>query len=155
MSIYFTHENSHEAFLDVRQTDEWYRIRKDPIFVVFDKEEMARNLVPIEECIAARDRPDEPVEEIEDEDEDMPDCVWNVMDGLEQALSSGPEDAKKSFTKGKEEQGGQTQDDVLAKLGVTGAPKPPSHEPVNIPFPFDTKPLSSLPEKPPVAPLSK
>ncbi|KAF1955769.1 hypothetical protein CC80DRAFT_414098 [Byssothecium circinans] len=151
VSIYFTHENSHEAFLDVRQTDEWYKIRKDPVFVVFTDEEMSRNLVPIEECIALRDRPDEPVEEIEDEDEDMPDSTWSVMDGLEQALSSNTEDVKTAFSKAREERRDQTQEDILAKLGVTGTPKPPSNEPINIPFPLDTKP-ASLPEKPPVPP---
>jgi hypothetical protein len=39
VSIYFTAENSHEAFLDVRQTDEWDYIKDDPVFVIFTDEE--------------------------------------------------------------------------------------------------------------------
>ncbi|KAF2645377.1 hypothetical protein P280DRAFT_118359 [Massarina eburnea CBS 473.64] len=153
VSIYFTSDNSHEAFLDVRQTDEWYKIRRDPIFVTFTDEEMARNLVPIQDCIALRDRPDEPVEDVAEEDEEMHDATWNVMDGLEQALSSNTETIKTPFIKEKDDPRDQKQEDILAMLGVTGAPKPPSNEPMPIPFPFNTKP-ASLPEKPPAPPTA-
>jgi hypothetical protein len=150
VSIYFTPENSHEAFLDVRQTDEWYKIRKDPVFVVFTDEDMSQNLIPIEDCIALRDRPDESVEEVE-QDEEMNDATWNVMDGLEQALSGNAEEAKPPISKEQEDHRDQTQEDILAKLGVTGGPKPPSNEFMAFPPSFNTKPPDFLPQKPPVA----
>ncbi|CAI6275355.1 unnamed protein product [Periconia digitata] len=135
VSIYFTAENSHEAFLNVRQTDEWYRIRKDPVFVVFNDEEMASNLIPIEECLAMRDRPDEPTEALADEDDEMHDAVWNVMDNLEQALSESTGDDRGSITQRQNDLAkDQNQEDVLARLGVTGMPKPPSHEPFVVPL---------------------
>jgi len=47
-----------------------------------------------------------------------------------------------------------SQDDILAKLGVTGAPKPPSNDPISLPFSAsELRPPVSLPEKPAVAPL--
>lgn len=149
VSVYFTAENSHEAFLNVRQTDEWYRIRKDPVFVVFTDEDMARSLIPIEECLALRDRPDELVEEAEEEDEVMHDASWNVMDNLEQALSGNGGEPKSLMA---EETGGSTKDqeqeDILAKLGVTGTAKPPSDDPISISFPQVANPPAFLPEKP-------
>ncbi|KAF2201742.1 hypothetical protein GQ43DRAFT_471516 [Delitschia confertaspora ATCC 74209] len=146
VSMYFTLQNSHEAFLDIRQTDVWRKIKDDPIFVVFpDDKDM--DLIPIEECIAQRDRPDVPVEvEVHDESDDdveiitdveMRDSNWNVMDNLEQALSSGRDDAKASSrdiqpipigSKGPSTSN-QTQEDILAKLGVTGSPKPVFRDP--------------------------
>ncbi|KAF2265833.1 hypothetical protein CC78DRAFT_543061 [Lojkania enalia] len=154
VSNYFTLENSHEAFLNVRQTDEWRKIKNDPIFVIFpDAKDM--DLIPIEECIANRDRPDEPYEEVqEDEDEGMEDSTWNVMDNLEQALSGQVAD-RVSSTLAKEAgpSRSQIQEDILASLGVTGSPKPPSNEPAPIPFPIsEEKATHSLPEKPSVPP---
>ncbi|KAF2473862.1 uncharacterized protein BDR25DRAFT_125665 [Lindgomyces ingoldianus] len=150
VSNYFTLENSHEAFLDVRQTDEWPNIRADPIFVVFDDNDV--DLIPIEDCISKRDRPDEPFEEAQgNEDEDMKDSSWNVMDNLEQALSGEMLDTRPPPpTKDVSSSRNQTQEDILAALGVTGSPKPPSNEPMPFPFPsVDEKPPASLPEKPP------
>jgi hypothetical protein len=159
VSIYFTTDNSHEAFLDVRQTDEWYMIKNDPIFVVFP-EEKDMDLIPLEECIAKRDRPDEPWEEPNvDDDEDMRDPTWNVMDNLEQALSGQSDDAKPPATNKESEPHSsrdQRQEDLLAMLGVTGTPKPPSDEPMSFPFPAqESKPPASLPEKPPAPPVSQ
>lgn len=152
VSIYFTLENSHEAFLDVRQTDEWHKIKNDPIFVVFPAEN-DMDLIPLDECIAKRTRPDEPLDETKvDDDEEMGDSNWNVMDNLEQALSGQSENMKPSApVKEQESNRNQKQEDILAMLGVTGSPKPPSEEPMPFPFPaVDEKPLTSLPEKPPV-----
>lgn len=153
VSIYFTLENSHEAFLNVRQTDEWRKIRNDPIFVVFpDEKDM--NLIPIEECIANRDRPDEPYEEEEQEDDEMEDSNWNVMDNLEQALSGQDVGQKPPPARESGASRDQAQEDILASLGVTGSPKPPSGEPVPVPFPVSEEKTShSLPEKPSVPPL--
>lgn len=157
VSLYFTAENSYEAFLDVRKTDDWYNIKDDPVFVVFTDEEMEQNLILIEECLTLRDRPDEYVKEIADEaDEDMHDSTWNVMDNLEQALSGDMEDVKKSspshqtFTSLRD----QAQEDILARLGVTGSPKPPSDEPVPVPFLRDDQLPASLPPKPPAPPMN-
>jgi|TARA_R110002003_G_scaffold96_34_gene7711 hypothetical protein len=149
VSMYFMAENSHEAFLDVRQTDEWESIQDDPIFVVFTDEEMRRNLVSLEDCIAQRDRPDP-----RDDDEEMPDASWSVMDHLEQVLSCTNGGSQQRSTKQQTQPGPRSsQEDILAKLGVTGAPKPPSNEPISLPFPaVDQRPVVPLPEKPTVAP---
>ncbi|KAH7089214.1 hypothetical protein FB567DRAFT_591322 [Paraphoma chrysanthemicola] len=155
VSVYFTAENSHEAFLDVRQTDEWESIRHDPIFVVFTDEEMHSNLVSLEDCIAQRERPDEGTEQVRrDANEDMPDASWSVMDHLEQVLSNTNESSQARSIQPQQSRPYQpSQEDILAKLGVTGAPKPPSLEPVPLPFPtVDIEPAVALPEKPPVAP---
>lgn len=151
VSMYFTAENSHEAFLDVRQTDEWESIRDDPIFVVFTDEKMRSNLVSLEDCIAQRDRPDEyPTGTQRDNDEEMPDASWSVMDDLEQVLSNtnGVAPQPRPVQHRPMSPPAPSQEDILAKLGVTGAPKPPSHEPVALSFP-------AFNEAPPVAPLKK
>jgi hypothetical protein len=158
VSIYFTLENSHQAFLDVRQTDDWDKIKDDPVFVVFTDEMMAK-LVPIQDCIALRDRPDEPIEETkqqQDQDEAMHDTSWDIMDDLEQALSGNAEDPK--LPTPPQDAGpsrDQMQEDILAKLGVTGEPKTPSDEVISLPFSLSAKPPASLPPKPPAPPPNK
>ncbi|KAF2129595.1 hypothetical protein P153DRAFT_22300 [Dothidotthia symphoricarpi CBS 119687] len=151
VSVYFTAENSHEAFLNVRQTDDWERVQNDPVFVVFTDDEMRHNLVALEDCIAQRDRPDEFSDDMSYiKDEEMPDSAWSIMDHLEQALSaSGAEEPRRSGLSRAGSSTSFTQEDILAKLGVTGAPKPPSHEamPMSLSS-YDEKPPSSLPEKP-------
>jgi hypothetical protein len=156
VSIYFTLENSHEAYLDVRQTDEWDRIRDDPIFVEFTDEGMAQ-CMPIEECIAKRDRPDEPLEKVEQKgDEEIRDATWDVMDDLEQALSATTEHQKPPPPRSEAAPSrDQTQEDILASLGVTGNPKAPSERVVAVAFPFNAKVPASLPPKPPVPPATK
>jgi hypothetical protein len=157
VSLYFTAENSYEAFLDVRKTDEWEDIKDDPAFVVFTDEEMERNLVSIENCLALRDRWDELVPEVVDKGgEDMNDRTWNVMDNLEQALSGDMEDIKKPSPPrpAGDSLRDQVQEDILAKLGVTGSPKPPSDEAVPVPFLRDDQLPASLPPKPPAPPTA-
>jgi hypothetical protein len=131
VSVYFMHENSHEAFLDVRQTDEWDNIRDDPIFVVFTDEDIQQNLVSLEDCIAQRDRPDQTFTSLqEDDDEEMPDASWSVMDHLEQVLSTTKGTPIPSAGERQEIVPPQSsQEDILAQLGVTGAPKPISNAP--------------------------
>jgi hypothetical protein len=149
VSVYFMAENSHEAFLDVRQTDEWENIKDDPIFVVFTDEDMQQNMVSLEDCIAQRDRPDEdPSADQRDDDEEMPDASWSVMDHLEQVLSttkgasqSGPAEMQAS------PRSRDSQEDILAKLGVTGAPKPPTDGPQPPPYPSAHDSQMSIPEK--------
>ena len=151
VSIYFAAENSHEAFLDVRQTDEWEYIKDDAAFVVFTDEEMRHNLVPIEDCIAQRDRLDEPVElDAKVEDAEMREADWSVMDNLEQALSASGEEPKPSNQARESESAKpQTQEDILASLGVTGLPKPVSGELMPFPMPAqEVRPSGLLPEKP-------
>jgi hypothetical protein len=156
VSIYFTAENSHEAFLDVRQTDEWDYIKDDPVFVVFTDEEMRHNLVPVEDCIAQRDRPDEPVElDTAGEDAEMHEADWSVMDHLEQALSASGEETKTAHPiRESAAVKPQTQEDILAALGVTGAPKPVSTDPMSFPMPAsEQRSPVSLHGKPEVARL--
>lgn len=140
ISEYFGTENSHEAFLNVRQTDEWDKIRGDSIFYEFPA---SSDIVALEDVLANRDRPDleiEPPQQTSAEDrrggKDTAD--WNVMDNLEQALSS--EQAAGEPKKGCGQDHSSTppvarddaQEALLALLGVTGSPKP-------------IKPLSSPP----------
>lgn len=156
VSMYFMAENSHEAFLNVRQTDDWDSIRDDPVFVVFTDAEMQHNLVSLEDCIAQRDRPDEfSASSRQDDDQEMHDATWDIMENLEQALSSGAESSKTQ--PGKPDAlvpSALTQEDILAKLGVTGAPKPLSSQQPSLavqPKPADRPPVY-LPEKPLAAP---
>jgi hypothetical protein len=138
VSIYFTADNSHEAFLDVRQTDAWEYIQSDPAFVMFTDEEMQHNLVPVEECIAQRDRPDEPLDvDLKGEDAEMCEADWSVMDHLEQVLSASGEDSKLANVVPEPElaKAHATQEDILAALGVTGSPKPWSGEPMSLTMP--------------------
>ncbi|KAH6613965.1 hypothetical protein C7974DRAFT_67525 [Boeremia exigua] len=151
VSIYFTTENSHEAFLNVRQTDEWDCIKDDPAFVTFADEEMQNNLVPIEDCIAQRDRPDELVDlDASTADAEMHEADWSVMDHLEQVLSaSGEKPRSTSRDRTSQHCRPQTQEDILASLGVTGLPKPVSEESVPFPAPVqEIESIVSLPEKP-------
>lgn len=151
VSIYFTAENSHEAFLDVRQTDDWEYVQDDPAFVVFTDDEMQHNLVPVEECIAQRDRPDEPTEvDAKTEDSEMREADWSIMDHLEKALSARSDDPKPgNLAREAEPAQPQTQEDVLALLGVTGSPKPVLEEPVQFSMPIpEERPLAPLPAKP-------
>jgi hypothetical protein len=159
VSIYFTADNSHEAFLDIRQTDDWEKIKDDPVFVVFTDDMMA-SLIPIEECIALRDRPDEPVEESSQDEKDqaMQDSSssWDVMNDLEQALSGTAENEKMSsppqHTGPSKE---QVQEELLAKLGVTVRPKTPTGEVVSLPRTLGSKPPASLPPRPPAPPPNR
>jgi hypothetical protein len=155
VSIYFTAENSHEAFLDVRQTDEWDYIKDDPVFVIFTDEETQHNLIPVEDCIAQRDRPDDFADDTsKDEDAEMREADWSVMDNLEQALSGGAEVSKPaSHASGAAPPKPQTQEDILAALGVTGQPKPVSGESMPFPMPaHEIKVDVSLPDKPKISP---
>jgi hypothetical protein len=155
VSMYFTAENSHEAFLDVRQTDGWENVRDDPIFVTFTDEALHRTLISLEDCVAQRDRPDEYVEDVkQDVDEEMPDAQWNVMDHLEKVLASvngAPEPKTVEHEMHSPPQ--PSQDDVLASLGVTGLAKPPSNEPIAIPSP-DTDAKPPVPRFEPLVALS-
>ncbi|KAH4002268.1 hypothetical protein HBI26_058120 [Parastagonospora nodorum] len=155
VSVYFMAENSHEAFLDVRQTDDWENIKDDPIFVVFSDEDMEQNLVSLEDCIAQRDRPDEEtIVHQGDDDEEMPDASWSVMDHLEQVLSTN-KGASRSRSSGPQPSppSHDAQEDILAKLGVTGAPKPPTEGSEQPPFPMAHEPQGSVPGKHEPAPL--
>jgi hypothetical protein len=190
VSMYFTAENSHEAFLNVRQTDEWETIKDDPVFVVFTDEEMQNNLVSLEDCIAQRDRSDEYQEYAQqDGDLEMRDAQWDIMDNLEQALNTTNGTARSMAVKQEaveqeaveqeaveqeaveqeavEQEAVEqeavkqepvsppqlSQDDILARLGVTGAPKPPSDELMAVPFSAsDVKPPVPLLEKASAAP---
>lgn len=150
VSIYFTLENSHEAFLDVRQTDHWNDTKDDPVFVVFpDEKDM--ELVPLEECIAKRDRPDEVLEGgNQDVDQDMKDVSWSVMDNLEQALAGHESDVKVPLSTARPDHSRiQNQEDILAMLGVTGSPKPPSNESASFPFPIFGESPTRLPQEQP------
>lgn len=159
VSEYFTPENHYDAFVDIRQTAVWDVIKDDPVFVKLPKiEDM--DLMPPEECIQMRDRPDLPVEEEGGErqqssqDNDTQASGWSIMDNLEQALSGQAAHSNHS-----DSHKNKTQEDILAKLGVTGSPKPPSDDPMDMPpdvrvrlAKANEKPPPSLPPKPSVLP---
>lgn len=131
VSIYFTTENSHEAFLDVRQTEDWDHIKDDPIFVVFTDEELQKNLVSLDDCIAQRDRPDEDLEDMSRGDQEMCDAPGDIMGDLEHALSFNSKTAGSFASTTNAASTEERQEHILAMLGVTGTPKPPSGEHVS------------------------
>jgi hypothetical protein len=160
VSIYFTLENSHEAFLNVRQTDDWPNVMDDPIFVEFP--DINVELTSLEDVIANRDRPDWSIEEVvqDREDREITDSNWNVMDNLEQALTSGQHSANEPESGARDKSDSphaqpsaakdQSQEDILAQLGVTGSPKPvyPTPGPAYMPPQPVEEPVKT-PDKPP------
>lgn len=146
MSLYFTLENSHEAFLNVRQTDDWPNVENDSIFYEFPAK---CDMVPLGEVIALRNRPDfsdeynsrdEPIEdgEVSERGSD-----WNVMDHLEEALGGTDAENHRNVQPKSREQGSELKDiaktkledeqeELLARLGVSGSPKPVQPGPVAI-----------------------
>lgn len=95
LSKYATDENLHE--LSVRQTDEWSKVKDDPVYFEFPVKD---KIVPLEEVKINRQRPDRvsdldlemtDMEEGEVKQESRNDEDWNVMDSLEQALSPSSE----------------------------------------------------------------
>ncbi|KAF2143769.1 uncharacterized protein K452DRAFT_161971 [Aplosporella prunicola CBS 121167] len=122
VSIYFTPENAHEAFLNVRQTDEWENMKHDSIFHEFTEPSAT---IPLEEVINNRDR-------VQEEEEIPHESDWNVMDNLDQALSNEQDASGSKTTTGsgpspppfQPPPRDEAQEDILASLGVTGSPKP-------------------------------
>ncbi|KAK8163592.1 hypothetical protein BC567DRAFT_211607 [Phyllosticta citribraziliensis] len=142
VSIYFGPENAHEAFLSIRQTEEWDTAKHDSIFYEFTAKS---DLIAVENVIANRDRPDLTEDEIQGPKvEELPDDYveikkepdWNVMDNLERALSTEQDGAPKTPKKSpsRSPSPAPTRDDaqeqLLAALGVTGSPKPISNAPL-------------------------
>ncbi|KAF2229668.1 hypothetical protein EV356DRAFT_537049 [Viridothelium virens] len=155
VSKYFVGEDAEEALLNIRQTSEWQIVKDELIFVEFPT---SCDLIPLHEVKARRDRPameEDPGSEMDLEDGEEPDLPkpepppqgdqkhWNVMDNLEQALSSsdystgnksasdttalttpaaGPPDQK--HVQPLQPVRDTAQEDILAQLGVSGSPKP-------------------------------
>ena len=146
MSLYFTLENSHEAFLNVRQTDDWSNVENDSIFYEFPAK---CDMVPLGEVVALRNRPDfsdeyksrdEPIEdgEVSERGSD-----WNVMDHLEEALGGTDADNHRNVTPksrgqvsdpndGADMKLEDEQEEFLSRLGVSGSPKPVQPGPIAI-----------------------
>ena len=139
VSKYFTAVNAHASLFDIRQTDYFKVIKDDPVFVEFPEH---YELVPVEDVIKVRDRPDLEEEdvmqdikeegEVHDGEQDH-----SVMDHLERALSSNPNGTSPSApTSNADDETGarpgvmkvfpvdRQQEDVLAALGVEGPPQP-------------------------------
>lgn len=133
MSKYFTLENAYQAFISVRETDDWGLINADPMF-----KELAdlSEIVALEDVVGHRDRPDVPAGEEDGATEDGRDenghgPGWNVMDTvIEQLESNGSSARDKRSTPSRNASmppmfnKDDGQEDVLARLGVTGSPKP-------------------------------
>ncbi|KAL1630813.1 hypothetical protein SLS54_000686 [Diplodia seriata] len=148
VSEYFGFDNAHEAFLNVRQTDEWDLVKQDSIFYEFPK---TSDIVALEDVLANRDRPESEgenpypsIHEIQERGQRQ-EAAWNIMDNLEQALSSEQAEggSRRQSRNGESTPPPPSRDDaqeeLLASLGVTGSPKP-------------VKPLTTptfLPPKPP------
>jgi len=137
VSKYFMSENSYQAFISVREMEDWALFKDDPIFKeLTDLSEVAL----LEDVIGHRDRPDLPVEEedgeiVEERDENGHGPGWNVMDTVIQQLESNEtatRDQKPTTsqtgpgpsTTGPVSNKDNSQEDILARLGVTGSPKP-------------------------------
>lgn len=146
VSIYFTLDNSHEAFLNVRQTDDWFNVKDDPVFLEFP---LRDEFVPLSEVIKSRMRPDlssgenADTKTVEDWSDSAKSQSHNVMDNLEMALQhhnnnnavrqAGPEEVKldAKVTESPITQNNAEQEDILARLGVTGSPKPIAEDPAH------------------------
>ena len=146
VSLYFTLENSHEAFLNVRQTDGWPNVENDSIFYEFP---IKSDMVPLGEVVALRNRPDfsdeynsrdEPIEdgEVSERGSD-----WNIMDHLEEALGGTDADNHRNLRPRSRGQASNLKDkaeakledeqeELLARLGVSGSPKPVQPGPIAI-----------------------
>lgn len=146
MSLYFTLENSHEAFLDVRQTDDWPNVEDDSIFYEFPAK---CDTVPLEEVVALRNRPGfseectSRDEMIEDGEVSERGSDWNVMDHLEEALGGSDVDKQHNGkSKGQNRESalkeaaaqklGDEEEDLLVRLGVSGSPKPIQPGPIAV-----------------------
>ena len=157
VSVFFTLQNSHEAFLDVRQTDDWPNVEHDSIFYEFPAK---CELIPLKEVITARNRPNftsdhGPKDDtMEDGEVSERGSDWNVMDHLEEALGgSGPEKGIQPAPKSRDSPSRsqilapsrlQTeQEELLARLGVDGSPKPIQPGPIAV-YPVNDEPKSRL-----------
>ncbi|KAK7543324.1 hypothetical protein IWX50DRAFT_656983 [Phyllosticta citricarpa] len=142
VSIYFGPENAHEAFLSIRQTEEWDSARLDSIFYQFTAKS---DLIAVENVIANRDRPDlvedeirgPRVEELPDDDVEVKkEPEWDVMYDLDRALCTEQDGESKPIKKSRSRSPSQVpprddaQEQLLAALGVTGSPKPISNAPL-------------------------
>lgn len=140
VSKYFTNANSRDALHDVRNLPHWRVVKNDPIFVEFPVE---YELVPIDQAVKVRHRPDVEDEEMQEvpEDEDIrrddhenmetTDASPTAMSSKDAAATTDSSGAVKVFPVD------EGQEDVLAKLGVTGIPKPvyPTPGPAYAPVP--------------------
>lgn len=166
VSEYFTPENHYDAFVDIRETAFWDTIKDDPVFVKLPKiEDM--DVMELNKCLTLRDRPDLPIQEDDGQEHqngpanDTQASSWSIMDNLEKALSGQVEGAQNQPAQKNQQitRKNEAQEDILAKLGVTGSPKPPSDDPMDVPpdvmmrlSTSNVKPPPSLPQKPPVMP---
>ncbi|KAL0262627.1 hypothetical protein SLS55_001597 [Diplodia seriata] len=128
VSEYFGFDNAHEAFLNVRQTDEWDLVKQDSIFYEFPK---TSDIVALEDVLANRDRPESEgenpypsIHEIQERGQRQ-EAAWNIMDNLEQALSSEQAEggSRRQSRNGESTPPPPSRDDaqeeLLASLGVT------------------------------------
>jgi hypothetical protein len=131
VSIYFDLHNTYEAFLNVRETDDWPHVRDDPAFVEFPKGPC--DMIRIEDVCQNRYRD---WADVETEVNPRKENSDSIMDNLEQALESGqnssggkatPSSGNKLATYVKAEPVSpisKSQEGILASLGVTGPAKP-------------------------------
>jgi len=117
--------------------EDWALFKDDTIFKELTD---LSEVVPLEDVIGHRDRPDLPVEEedgeiVEERDEDGHDPGWNVMDTVIEQLESNGTSARDQEPAPSQNAPGPSapvpvfdkndqQEDILARLGVTGSPKP-------------------------------
>lgn len=154
VSRFFTGANSHAAYLSIRQTDHHKIIEDDPIFVYFTEQLDADwELVSMESALQSnarseKDRLDheqvqkeqagekmEDVQQDEEQGEVKEEQGSSIMDTLESALSASNGPSPNFAPKVEDEESTRpgpmkvfpvdnSQEDILAALGVTGAPKP-------------------------------
>lgn len=118
----------------VKNTDDWDELSKDPIFLTISDESQAISIQHLK-SIYNPQLVDENSQEAESQvDEAMEETkstrngsdAWDVMDSLEHALNAGRHKGNGSTRSSSSTQSKPHKDteEVLAALGVTGAPKP-------------------------------
>lgn len=135
VSEYYRHDNDYQAYLDVRQTDEWEEYQNDPIFKDLTGQ---GNWIPLQEAITLRERIESPSSSTSDGSHDR---LWDEVEQWQRSVdaeesysqsSHPPQDSMSDrnhdhyddhyqFSSGHQEK-------VLARLGVEGPAKPESSQ---------------------------
>ena len=118
----------------VKDSDDWDELSKDPIFLTISDESQAISIQHLKSIYNPRLVDDNSQEAESQVDEAMEETrsprngsdTWDVMDSLEHALNAGRRKGNGSThsTSSTQSKPRKDTEEVLAALGVTGAPKP-------------------------------
>lgn len=138
VSTYFMKENHENAYEDIRSLAHWPKVKRDPVFVEFPQECESYDVATVK---AWRNRPDVAVEIVDDVEEEGEIGVdIGEINGLANSFDQPPQQettdqgqpsADQSDTNTGQRPGDknqyqmdQSQEDILASLGVEGPPRP-------------------------------